>query len=147
MTELVTFGETPLRFSTPDHERLETAERAEVHVDGKESNVAVAASCVGTDSLWLSTLPETPVGRRVVRSLRAHDIETRVNWTDAGRVGVAYHEAGADPRTAGWVQDRDGVSAAQTTPGDVPMDRIQSADVVFSGVSTPALSESAASST
>jgi len=147
MTELVTFGETALRFSTPGYERLATADRADIYVDGEESNVAVAASCLGATSCWLSSLPETPVGRRIVGTLREHGIETEVAWCDTGRVGTVYHEAGSPPREDGWWHDREHTSAAQTTPGDVPMDRVQSADVVFSGVSTPALSESAAETT
>jgi len=147
MTELVTFGETALRFSTPGHERLATADRADIYVDGVESNVAVAAGCLGAESCWLSTLPDTPVGHRVVGTLRGHGIDTEVAWRDEGRVGTVYHEAGAAPRDDGWWHDRADASAALTTPGDVPMDLVQSADVVFSGMSTPGLSESAAETT
>lgn len=147
MPELVTFGETALRLSTPDSERLTAADVAELYVDGEESNVAVAASCLGTDCTWLSKLPETPMGRRIVADLRRHDVAVDVTWTDEGRVGVCYHEPGVDPRPSGLYHDREGTTAATVTPGDIPMDRVQAGDVVFSGTSTPAISEGAAETT
>jgi len=147
MSELVTFGETPLRLSAPDNQRLSGADRADLHVDGEESNVAVAASCLGADATWVSRLPDTPVGRRIQTELRGHGVETDVTWADEGRVGLVYHEAGAAPRPVGRWHDRADTAAARTTPGDIPMDRVQGADVVFSGLGTPALSEAAAEST
>jgi 2-dehydro-3-deoxygluconokinase len=147
MTELVTFGETPLRLSAPDNRRLTRAERVDLYVDGEESNVAVATSCLGARATWVSKLPDEPAGRRVVADLRRHGIETDVTWTDDGRVGVVYHEAGATPRPERRWHDRGDAAVASITPGDLPMDRVQSADVVFSGVGTPATSEGAAETT
>lgn len=147
MTDLVTFGETPLRLSTPGHTRLETASQADIYVDGEESSVAVAASCLGAECTWLSKLPDTPIGRRIVADLRRHGIETDVTWTDEGRVGLVYHEAGSDPRPEGRWHDREHTSAATAVPGDLPMDLVQQADAVFTGASTPALSEEAAETT
>lgn len=147
MPKLVTFGETPLRLSAPDSERLETAERAALYADGEESNVAVAATCLGTDCTWLSKLPDTPIGRRIAADVRRHGVETDVTWAEDGRVGVQYHETGATPRPERRWHDRDGTAAASVTPGEIPMEQVQSADVVFSGVATPALSESTAETT
>jgi 2-dehydro-3-deoxygluconokinase len=144
MTELVTFGETPLRLSAPGNNRLVTTDRADLQADGEESNVAVAASCLGVDTTWVSRLPDTPVGRRIPAALRRHGVTTDVIWTDDGRVGLVYYEAGADPRSVGLWHDRSGTSAAGTRPADIPVERVQEADVVFSGLATPALSEAAA---
>ena len=147
MTELVTFGETPLRLSAPDNRRLARADRADLYVDGEESNVAVAAGCLDVEATWVSKLPNSPAGRRIPADLRRHGVETDVAWSDEGRVGLVYHEAGADPRPEGRWHDRGGTAAATATPGDLPMDRVQAADVVFTGLSTPALSENAAETT
>jgi len=54
MTELVTFGETT---------RLETT--SGVCGLGR-NNVAVGAARLGTDVCWLSKLPDSPLGRRIV---------------------------------------------------------------------------------
>lgn len=147
MIELVTVGETPLRVSAPANRRLTRADRVDLYVDGAESNVAVATTCLGGRATWVSKLPDAPAGRRVVADLRRHGIETDVTWTEDGRVGVVYQEAGAAPRPEGRWHDRDDTAAAAITPGDLPMDRVQAADVVFSGVGTPASSESAAETT
>lgn len=149
MSELVTFGETPLQFSPPGNERLERVREATVSADGTESNAAVAARVLGADSTWVSKLPDTPLGRRVVGQLHEHGIETAVTWADPdeGRVGTVFRETGHPPRANRQYHDRDGVAAATAAPGDLPMDLVQGADAVFSGVMTPALSEAAAETT
>ena len=149
MSELVTFGETPLRLSPPGKQRLETADTMTVDADGIESNAAVAAQVLGVDSTWVSKLPDSPLGRRIVAELEGHGIETAVTWADSTdhRQGLVFHESGYPPREArGW-HDRAGSAVATAKPGDLPMDRIQGADAVFTGLSTPALSRDAAETT
>jgi 2-dehydro-3-deoxygluconokinase len=147
MPDLVTFGETPLRLTPPEHRRLARTDRVDLHVDGAESNVAVSANCLGVDATWISKLPDSPASRRVLSEVRRHGVNTVSRSSDGGRVGIIYHEAGADPRPEGRWHDRDDTSAARMSPAELPMDRVQSADVVFSGIATPALSESAAETT
>ncbi|WP_123538657.1 sugar kinase [Halosimplex salinum] len=140
MTELVTFGETSLRLSPAGDERLESATDVELRVSGTESNVAVAASAMGADATWLSKLPDTPLGRRVERSLREHGVETEVAWADDGRQGLQFAERGRTPRDGRLLQDRHHAAAASVTPGELPMDRIQRADATFVAGSTLSLS-------
>jgi 2-dehydro-3-deoxygluconokinase len=145
MTELITFGETPIRVSPPDARRLETAGEAELAASGTESNVAIAAACLEADCTWISKLPDAPPGRRVVRELEQHGIETAIEWADEGdaRLGVVYHEDAATPRVPGTWHDRDLTTAATMTPGDVPMELVQHAEVIFTGATVPALSDAA----
>ncbi|ELZ26904.1 2-keto-3-deoxygluconate kinase [Halosimplex carlsbadense 2-9-1] len=140
MTELVTFGETSLRLSPAGEERLETAEDVRMRVSGTESNVAVAASAMGADATWLSKLPDSPLGRRVERSLHAHGVDTEIAWAEKGRQGLQFDEQAPAPRTDRLVQDRDRAAAASVTPGELPMDRIQRADATFVAGSTLSLS-------
>ncbi|WP_436931517.1 sugar kinase [Halosimplex halobium] len=140
MTELVTFGETSLRLSPVGDERLETAEDVRMRVSGTESNVAVAASAMGADATWLSKLPDSPLGRRVERTLHAHGVDTEVAWADDARQGLQFAEQGPTPRAERLVQDREGVAAASVTPGELPMDRVQRADATFVAGSTLSLS-------
>lgn len=92
MTDLVTFGETMLRLSPPRGERLETTETLDVQAGGAESNVAVGAARLGADAVWLSKLPESPLGRRIIGELRSHGVRTGVSWADpeASRLGTYY---------------------------------------------------------
>jgi 2-dehydro-3-deoxygluconokinase len=147
MPELVTFGETTLRLTPPEHRRLARADRVDLYVDGVESNVAVAASCLGVDPTWITKLPDSPAARRISSEVRRHGVETVVRPSDGGRVGLVYHEAGAKPLPEGRWHDRSDASAARMDPSELPMDAVQSADVVFSGIATPALSEAAAETT
>jgi len=143
---LVTFGETALRFSTRDGQRFETAREVGLQTDGMASAVAAVASRLGGDAVWLSKLPDTPLGHRVVAELHEHGLETDVVWADptTGRQGLTFYEGATPPRESHLIQDRGDTAMATVTPGEFPMGRIQNADVVFTTGSTAALSETAA---
>jgi 2-dehydro-3-deoxygluconokinase len=149
MSELVTFGETPVEFTPPGHRRLATTPETSVHVDGTESSAAVAATVLGGACTWVSKLPDSPLGRRVAGQLRRHGVDTEVAWADPDetRQGLVFRESGQPPRADGVWHDREGTAAATASPGDLPMDLVQEANAVFTGVSTPALSEQAATTT
>lgn len=140
VTDLVTVGEATLRFSPPRGERIATAREFAAHVSGPESNVAAAAALFDLDAVWLSKLPDTALGRRIVGDLRRNGIRTGVVWTEEGRTSTAFVERG---ETAGAtaVEDRDDAVVATTTPEDVPMGVIRDADTLFLSGATPARSE------
>jgi 2-dehydro-3-deoxygluconokinase len=145
--ELVTFGETMLRLSPPSGDRIETADQLNVHVGGAESNVAVAASNLGVDATWISKLPAGPPGRRVVRALRAADVEPAVAWSQEGRQGLYYFERGGRPRGHQVVYDRREAAVTTATPAELPTDGLETADAVFTSGITPALSDRLAETT
>jgi 2-dehydro-3-deoxygluconokinase len=147
MSELVTFGETMLRLSPPSGQRLSRVDSFDVHVGGAESNVAVAAANLGVESTWLSALPDTDLGERIVHALRGEGIETEVAWTDTGRVGTYYLERGGMPRGDSVVYDRDGTPIRDATPDDLQTAPLQSAEYVFTSGITPALSTQSAATT
>jgi 2-dehydro-3-deoxygluconokinase len=149
MTELVTFGETPLRLSPPGYQRLESAREATIYADGTASNVAVAAGELGAAATWLSKLPDTPLGRRVVSQLGEQGIDTEVAWAAASesRQGLVFRESGSHPRESRQWHDRDNTPLASATPPDFPTKTIQRANLVFTGLSMAVLSEQAASTT
>lgn len=146
MTELVTFGETALRLSPPATARLETADRLDVWASGAASNVAVAASRLGTDCVWTSKLAETPLGRRTVSELRGHGIEADVAWVDpeSARQALTFFERGPAPRENYVLDDHHGTAIESVEPGELSMDAVQSADAVFVSGETVALSETVA---
>ena len=140
VTDLVTVGDATLRFSPPRGDRIETAGEFAAHVGGPESNVAAAAATLGLDAVWLSKLPDTALGRRVVGDLRRHGVRTGVVWTDDGRASTAFAERGG---TAGatTVPDREGAAVETMTEDDVPMGVLRDADTLFVSGATPARSE------
>ena len=140
MSDLVTFGETMLRLSPPDNERLETTTEFEVRAAGAESNVAIAADRLGATATWLSKVPETPLGRRAVGELRQYGIETDVVWSHRGRQGTYYLERGGKPRGTNVVYDRENAAITTAEAREFDIDRIQDARVFFTTGITPALS-------
>lgn len=145
MGELVTFGETPLRLSPPEHGRVETARALELFADGTESNAAVAAATLGTDAAWVSKVPDTAVGRNVTRQVASTGVETMVTWSDDDRrQGLSFRESAVSPRESGRWQDRDHTAFSTARPGEFPMERIQEASVVYTAVSSAVLSADAA---
>ncbi len=63
--DLLTLGESMMRFSVPSGRLLADAPVFDVHVAGTESNVAVAVSRMGFTSRWLSRLPNNILGHRI----------------------------------------------------------------------------------
>jgi len=149
MTDLVTFGETMLRLSPPRGDRLETTRDLTVQAGGAESNVAVGAARLGTDARWLSKLPDSPLGRRIVNELRSHGVQPGVAWadSDASRVGTYYLEHGGSPRGTNVVYDRADAAITTVEPAELPTDAVREAEWFHTTGITPALSEAAARTT
>jgi len=140
VSDIVTFGETMLRLSPPGSERLENADELEVRAGGAESNVAIAASRLGASATWLSKVPETPLGRRVVGELQSHGIETDVVWSHRGRQGTYYLEHAGEPRGTNVIYDRENTAISTAEAREFDIDLIQNAQVFFTTGITPALS-------
>lgn len=149
MTELVAFGETPLRLSPPGKQRLEAAREATMRADGTASNAVVAAGELGAQATWVSKLPDTPLGRSVVSQLERQSIETDVTWSKEPehRQGLLFCEFGGNPREDRQWHDRTNTAAASATPAEFPRNTIQDASLVFTDLSTAVLSEQATSTT
>lgn len=112
--DVVGFGETMLRLSSPNGGRLEDCNALNVHVAGAESNVLACASRMGLRCAWLSALPDNPLGRRVAGELRRHAVDVeRVVWADgAAKLGVFYAEELPAPMGTQVYYDRGGSAFA-----------------------------------
>jgi len=144
MSHVVAVGETPLQIAPAGRTRFETAVEADLVASGIESDVAIAAARMGADATWYSKLPADPTGRRIATEIRQYGVEVDPVTVEEGTVGTVVEEWGAEPRSSVTVADRSDATAASLEPGDLPMDDVQAADVVFASGSTMALSETAA---
>ena len=130
-----------VRLATADFERLETAASLDLSIGGTESNVAAALARLGRQAAWLSALPESPHGRRIAATLRAHGVDvSQVLWSATGRAGLYFLEPGATPRPTRVIYDRANSAVALIDPAAVPYDAVASTRLLHLTGITPALS-------
>lgn len=149
MTDIVTFGETMLRLSPPRGDRLERTREFDVQAGGAESNVAAAVANLDCEATWLSKLPASSLGRRIVVELEGYGVETGIAWDDRddARLGTYYLEYGGTPRGTNVVYDRANASITTATAEELPTAVVDEAEVFYTSGITPALSETAAETT
>lgn len=81
--DVVTFGETMIRFSPVNGEMLEQADYLRADAAGTESNMAAALARMGAGVAWVSALPDHPAGRWIASRLALHGVDTsHVAWVD-----------------------------------------------------------------
>ncbi len=147
--DLVTFGETMIRLSPPNFQRLEQTNSLDVNVGGAELNVAVAAQRLGLRCAYVTRLTHNPLGFMIANKAREHGVDTaHIVWTKEDRVGLYFVEFGASPRASSVLYDRKDSAIAKIRPGEVNWDKIFQGTKAFhtTGI-TPALSPSAAEAT
>ena len=140
--DLVTVGESMLRFSVPSGQLIADSAVFDVHVAGTESNVAVAVARMGFKSRWLSRLTRNALGQRIVNTIAGYGVDTsEVAWTDGDRVGVYFLEFGASPRPTKVLYDRAHSAARGMDETTFDLSSIGRARIVHLTGITVALSE------
>jgi 2-dehydro-3-deoxygluconokinase len=121
--DVITLGETMIRLTPPDLQRLERASVLEVEVGGTESNLAIGLARLGLKVLWLSRLTANPLGRLIANTIAGYGVDTsRVVWTEADRVGVLFFEEGKAPRGSRVFYDRQHSAVSRMRPEELPAD-------------------------
>ena len=148
---IVTFGEAMIRLTPPNNERIERTTSFNVTSGGAELNAAVTISCLEHRASWVSVLPDTVLGRSIVRNARSHNVDTsliRIVPEGAGRTGVYFLEEGTDPRPSSILYDRARSAIALMEPGFFDWEQIFSSAAAFlvSGI-TPAVGPGALAET
>lgn len=139
--DVITLGESMVRFTPKGHLRLDQAQELEAIPGGAESNVAVGLARLGMQAGWISKLPDHPLARLIVGEVRRHGVDTsRVVWSPEGRVGIYYFERGVAPRPPRIWYDRKGSAVTTLEDGEVDWTYLTSARVVLVTGITPALS-------
>lgn len=139
--DVTTLGEAMLRLSVPAGQHLETMTGLSVHLGGAESNVCAALAPLGRRCSWLSRIPTGPLGRYVLRTLRAAGIDTSaVVLAEHARLGTYYIEFAPPPRATEVVYDRSGAAITGLTVDEVDWDVLLDTRVLHLTGITPALS-------
>lgn len=140
--DVATFGEAMLRLWVPPGERIETAHRYFASVAGAEFNAAVALARMGRSVAWMSRVPDTNLGRRVVGELKRHGVDaSHVKSDPGGRLGAYYVELSTPPRPVEVTYDRHHSSASSMTAADINWSVVEAASVLFVTGITPAISD------
>ncbi len=142
MLDIITLGETMIRFSPKDNERLEFATQLDFKVGGSESNVAVALSRLGIKVGWVSKLPDNSLGRKIESELRRWNVNTDgLIWTPKYRVGTYYAEFGTDPRPTNIIYDRKFSAFSYIKVDEIDWDYLKSCKIFHTSGITVALNE------
>lgn len=138
MAEVVTVGETLVRFSVPSGHSLEAPPYLNVNAAGAESNVAIGLARLGHSSAHLTFLPDSPLGRLVLNEIRRHGVDARgIILKPEERAGIYFSELGAEPRTNQVVYDRAGSAFARASADEFPWDLLVGARLLHtSGITT-----------
>ncbi len=120
--DVVTLGETMLRFTPPLLRRIEQTQTFDLEIGGSESNTSVGLARMGMRVAWLSRLTDNPLGRTVTRILGAQGVDVaHVVWTREHRVGLYFLEESRPPRPSRILYDRAGSAFSHMTPSDLPL--------------------------
>jgi 2-dehydro-3-deoxygluconokinase len=140
--DLLTIGESMLRFSVPSGRLLADAPAFDVHVAGTETNVAVAVARMGFTSRWLSRVPDNVLGRRIVDTISGQGVDcSYVVWSDMDRAGIYFLEFGASPRPTKVLYDRAPSAARNMDETTFDLSLISKARIIHLTGITVALSE------
>lgn len=139
---VVAFGETMIRFSTKNFERIEQAKELAIGIGGTESNFAIAFARLGGRAAWISKLTNNPLGRFIVNKIREHGVDvSHIIWTDKYRVGLYFIEFGKKPRPTQVIYDRKNSAIANIDPNEVNWEVLKDYDAFHTTGITVALSE------
>ena len=144
MNRVVTMGEMMIRFMPSGNLRFEQAGSFDVFYGGDESIVAASLARFGMDVSYLTRLPDNPLGRAALASIRSQGVDTRFIAFGGKRLGLNFYENGAAMRPSRVIYDRADSSMATAAPSHFDLDAVFKDAAWFhvSGI-TPALSDSA----
>lgn len=139
--DVITWGETMLRLSSPRGVALESATVLDVAIGGTESNLAIALARLGKRVSWVSRLPDNPIGRRIAREIGSHGVDTsHVIWCDGDeKAGLYLIEPGAAPRSNRVIYERKGSAISLLEPQALDYGFLASGSLLHLTGVTPAL--------
>ncbi len=143
--DVTTFGESMLRLSVPEGDRLQAAAQFDVYPAGAEANVISLLARLERRCAWHSALPKNPLGYLIADHLRRAGVDLGgVIWQQNGRVGTYYIEFAAPPRAAQVIYDRAHSCVTEITPEMLNWDALLDTRLIHLTGITPALSPSCA---
>jgi 2-dehydro-3-deoxygluconokinase len=143
VSELVTLGETMGLLAADEIGPLRRGHRMTLGVAGAESNVAVGVRRLGRTAAWVGRVGDDPIGRLVLRELRAEDVDVSRAIVDPQAPNGFMLKVRRTTATSEVTYARQGSAGSRLTPDDVPADLIATAKVLHVTGITLAISDSA----
>lgn len=145
---IVTFGESLLRLSPPDHLRWEQTRVYESFFGGAEANVAISLARLGLPVQYVTRLPDNDLGAACRQSLRQHGVGLDFLEIGGERLGIYFLEAGSGSRPSRVIYDRAGSAFAALAEDAIPWPAVfsQAGWFHWSGIN-PGLSAAVSSAT
>lgn len=142
MKPVVTLGETMGLFRAASVGSLAHVSDFTLGIGGAESNVAIALARLGTPARWLGRVGDDPIGRRVVRELRAEGVDVRAIVDSDAPTGIMVKEQ-RTPESTRVQYYRSGSAGSRLRVEDLSEADIPNAALLHVTGITPALSSSA----
>ncbi len=142
MKPVVTFGETMGLFRATSVGSLAHVSDFALGIGGAESNVAIALARLGTPARWVGRVGSDPIGRRILRELRAEGLDVRGIVDGSAPTGIMIKEQRTNDATRVQYY-RAGSAGSRLTVDDLADADIESAALLHVTGITAALSDSA----
>ena len=94
MSKVVTFGEIMLRLTPNGYDRLFQNDQMRATFGGGEANVAVSLANFNVDSVYVTKVPNNPIGLGAVSVLRSFGVDTSKIIYGGNRLGIYFLEKG-----------------------------------------------------
>ena len=123
--DLIGFGEAMVRFTAPDHARLEQSSQLLLAIAAAELNVSVNVSRLGLKTAWVSKLVDIWSGQYIINKGREQGVDMSgvklLPFDGKGTVrnGLCYLEVGIGPRASKQIYDRAHSAISLIQPGDI----------------------------
>jgi len=149
--DVMGFGEAMVRFTAPEHFRLEQSSYLQLAISAAELNCCVNISRLGLKTAYVTKLVDTWSGKYVVNHGREHGVDMSavklVPFDGCGRTrnGLCFLEVGIGPRASRQIYDRGHSAISKVEPDDFDWEKLLTDTRWFhtTGITT-AISENAA---
>lgn len=139
MKPVITFGETMGLFRASSSGSLAHVSDFHFGIGGAESNVAIALARLGAPARWFGRVGADPIGRRILRELRAESVDVRAVVDECAATGIMLKEQRTRHATRVHYY-RSGSAGSRLSPDDIPSAGIGEGSILHITGITPALS-------
>lgn len=142
MAKVVTLGEIMLRLSPPGNQRFGQAQLFDVCYGGAEANVAASLAQFGHQAVFLSKLPDHPLGDAAIGQLQKVGVDCSQIARGGKRLGIYFLENGASVRPSSVIYDRQDSAITEAKAEEFNFESVfKNADLFHVSGITPVLSK------